>query len=42
MSTRQEATLDRPDYAMIAMVQVSLGEPGVTLGAKGRAVSAVR
>lgn len=36
MSTSQEATLDCPDYAMIAMVQGSLGEPGVTLGAKGR------
>lgn len=36
MSTSQEATLDCPHYAMIAMVQGSLGEPGVTLGAKGR------
>ncbi len=36
MPTPQEATLDCPDYAMVAMVQGSLGEPGVTLGTKGR------
>lgn len=36
MSTPQEATLDCQDYAIIAMVQGSLGEPGIMLGAKGR------
>lgn len=36
MSTPQEATLDCPDYAIIAMVQGSLGEPGIMLGTKGR------
>ena len=36
MSTPQEATLDCPDYAIVAMVQGSLGEPGIMLGTKGR------
>lgn len=36
MSTPHEATLDCPDYAIIAMVQGSLGEPGIMLGTKGR------
>ncbi|ARS26797.1 hypothetical protein [Sphingomonas sp. KC8] len=36
MPTPQEATLDCPDYAMVAMVQGTRGEPGVTLGTKGR------
>ncbi|WP_210243806.1 HNH endonuclease [Mesorhizobium sp. B2-4-11] len=36
MSTPPEATLESPDYAIIAMVQGSLGEPGVALGTKGR------
>lgn len=31
-----DATLDCPDYAIVAMVQGSLGEPGVALGTKGR------
>lgn len=31
-----DATLDCPAYAIVAMVQGSLGEPGVTLGTKGR------
>jgi hypothetical protein len=35
VSTPQEATLDCPDYAIIAMVQGSLGEPGIVLGTKG-------
>ena len=33
--TPQESTLDCSDYAIVAMVQGSLGEPGVTLGTKG-------
>jgi hypothetical protein len=36
LSTPPEATLKSPDYAIIAMVQGSLGEPGVTLGKKGQ------
>ena len=36
MSTPQEAMLDCPDYAIIATVQSSLGEPGIMLGTKGR------
>ena len=36
LSTPPDATLDCPDYAIVAMVQGSLGEPGVTLGTKGR------
>ncbi|WP_296218694.1 HNH endonuclease [uncultured Sphingomonas sp.] len=36
MSTPQEATLDCPDYAIITMVQGSLGEPSITLGKKGQ------
>lgn len=36
LSTPPEATLKSPDYAIIAMVQGSLGEPGITLGTKGQ------
>ncbi len=35
LSTPPDATLDCPDYAIVAMVQGSLGQPGVTLGTKG-------
>jgi len=36
LSTPPDATLDCPEYAIVTMVQGSLGEPGVTLGTKGR------
>lgn len=36
LSTPPEATLESPDYAIIAMVRGSLSEPGFTLGTKGR------
>lgn len=36
MSAPPDATLDCPDFAIVAMVQGSLGEPGVTLGTKRR------
>jgi hypothetical protein len=43
LSTPPEATLESPDYAIIAMVQGSLGEPGVTLGGRrGSVVSAAK
>lgn len=34
--SRPQATLDCPGYALIALVQGSLGEAGITLGTKGR------
>jgi len=36
LSSPPKATLDCEDYAILAMVQCSLGEPDVTLGTRGR------
>ena len=42
LSAPPDATLDCPEYAIVALVQGGLGEPGVTLGAKGAKAAVLR